>query len=103
MSDGEAERNDRSRPAVVRLEGCLLAEVVHVSLELLYDIAVEVSGVQDEQGMQAQPSPRSWILGSLMVVVSPTAGCAAYGRYVKRGFLLGRVRSWPILLKKSQV
>jgi hypothetical protein len=37
-------------PAVVRLKGCLLAEAVHAFLELLYDIAVEVRGVQAEQG-----------------------------------------------------
>jgi hypothetical protein len=35
---------------VVRLEVCLLAEAVHAFLELLHDIAVEVMGVQDDQG-----------------------------------------------------
>jgi hypothetical protein len=45
MSDGEAERMTDPAPAVVRLEGCLLAEVVHAFLDLVYDIAVEVSGV----------------------------------------------------------
>ena len=37
-------------PPVVRLEVCLLAEAVHAFLKLRYDIAVEVRGVQDEQG-----------------------------------------------------
>ena len=35
---------------MVRLEECLLAEPVHAFLELLYDIAVEVRGVQNEEG-----------------------------------------------------
>ena len=34
---------------MVRLEVCLLAEAAYAFLELLYDIAVEVRGVQDEQ------------------------------------------------------
>jgi hypothetical protein len=74
-----------------------LAEVVHAFLELLYDIAVELSGVQDEQGCRLDRVRVAGFLGSLMVVacLSPTAGCAAYGQYVKRGFLQGRVRSWP--------
>jgi len=56
-------------PRVVRLEVCLLAEAVHPFLELLYDIAMEVSGVQDEQGCRLdQVRVGCWILGSMMVV-----------------------------------
>jgi len=50
MSDGEAGRMTDPAPPWSRLEVCLLAEAVHAFLELLYDIAVEVRGVQDEQG-----------------------------------------------------
>ena len=46
MSDGEPGRMTNSQ--VVRLEVCLLAEAAYAFLELLYDIAVEVRGVQDE-------------------------------------------------------
>ena len=46
MSDGEPGRMT-DRP-LVRLEVCLLAEAAHAFLELLYDIAVEVRGIQDE-------------------------------------------------------
>ena len=55
------------------------------SSSFLYDIAVEVSGVQDEQGCGLdQVRVGCWSLGSLMVVAcpSPTAGCAAYGQFV---------------------
>ena len=45
MSDGEARRMTDQWS---ELEECLLAEPVHAFLELLYDIAVEVRGVQDE-------------------------------------------------------
>jgi hypothetical protein len=58
MSDGEAKQMTDSRPAVVRLEGAF-GRVVHSFLELLYD------SVQDEQGIQARPTPArplvSWV------------------------------------------
>ena len=47
MSDGEPGRITDPPPGV-RLEVCLLAEAAYAFLELLYDIAVEVRGVQDE-------------------------------------------------------
>jgi hypothetical protein len=65
--------------------------VVHAFLELLYDIAVEVTGVQDEQGCRLdQVRAGRWILGSLMMVacLSPTAGCAVYGQSVNMVFYL---------------
>ena len=85
---------------MVRLEVCLLAEAVHAFLELLYDIAVEVRGVQDEQGMQVRPSPRqaAGFFGLTMVVayLSRTAGCTAYGQSVNVVFYLGESGAGPI-------
>ena len=93
MSDGEAG-GARSGPT----RRVPFGRVVHAFLELLDDIAVEVTGVQDEQGCRLDQVRVDWILGSLMVVacLSPTAGCAAYGQYVKRGFLLERSGAGPI-------
>ena len=70
---------------MVRLEVCLLAEAVHAFLKLLYDIAVEVRGVQDEQGCRLdQVRVGRWILGSMNVAacLSRTTGCVAYGQSV---------------------
>ena len=69
-----------------------MAEAVHAFLELLYDIAVEVRGVQDEQGCRLdQVRVGRWILGSMMVVacLSRTTGCAPYGQSVNVVFYLG--------------
>jgi len=95
MSGGEAGRS----PAVVRLEVCLLAEAVHAFLELPHDIAVEVMGVQDEQGCRLdQVRVGRWILRSVMVVacLSRTAGCAAYGQSLNVVFCLGESAADPI-------
>jgi hypothetical protein len=76
-----------------------LAEVVHAFLELLYDIAVEVKGVQDEQGCRLdQVRVGRWTLGSMMVVacLSRTAGCAADGQSQNVVFYLGESGAGPI-------
>jgi hypothetical protein len=76
-----------------------LAEVVHAFLELLYDIAVEVRGVQDEQGCRLdQVRVGRWTLGSMMVVacLCRTTGCAAYGQSVNVVFYLGESGAGPI-------
>jgi hypothetical protein len=80
MSDGEAKRiNGPAR----RMP---FGRVFHPFLELPYDIAAEVVGVQDEPGCSLdQARVGRWFLGSMMMVVaclSPTAGCAAYGQTV---------------------
>lgn len=68
MSDGEPGRMT-DPPPVVRLEVCPLAEAAYAFLELLYDIAVEVRGVQDEQGCRLdQARVGRSILGSMMVL-----------------------------------
>src|ERR1700737_1029645 len=60
--------DDRSSP-VIRLEVCLLTEAARAFLDLLYDIAVEVRGVQDERGCRPdQVRMDRWIFGSIMVV-----------------------------------
>jgi hypothetical protein len=83
---------------MVRLEVCLLAAAVRAFLELLYDIAVEVRGVQDEQGCRLdQVRVGRWILGSMMVVAClfRTAGCVAYRQSVNV-FYLGESGAGPI-------
>ena len=80
------------------------SEVVHPSSSFLYDIAVEVSGVQDEQGCGLdQVRVGCWSLGSLMVVAcpSPTAGCAAHGQFVN--VVLVRSQRSARLLSSSQL
>ena len=86
-------------PRRFRLEICLLAEAVHAFLELLYDIAVEVMGVQDERGCRLdQIRVGRWILGSMMVVAClfRTAGCAAYVQSANVVFCLGESGADPI-------
>jgi hypothetical protein len=74
-----------------------LAEAAYAFLELLYDIAVEVRGVQDEQGCRLDQLGR-WILGSMMVIacLSRTAGCVPYGQSVNVVFYLGESGAGPI-------
>jgi hypothetical protein len=65
----------------------------------LYDIAIEVRGVQDEQGCRLdQVRVGRWILGSMIVVAClyRTAGCAAYGQSVNVVFYLGESGAGPI-------
>ena len=84
---------------MVRLEVCLLAEAVPAFLDLLYDIAVKVMGLQDLQGCRLdQVRVGRWFLGSMMVVacLSRTAGCAAYGQSVNVVFCLGESGAGPI-------
>ena len=51
-----------------------MAEAAHAFLEPLYNIAAEVTGVQDEQGCRLdQVRVGCWILGSMMVVKSVNA------------------------------
>ena len=84
MRDGEAERITDPAPqwSTRRVP---FGRVVRAFLELLYDIPVEVTGVQDEYGCRLdQARVGHWFLGSMMVVacLSRTAGCAAYGQSV---------------------
>jgi hypothetical protein len=90
--------DDRSSP-VIRLEVCLLTEAARAFLDLLYDIAVEVRGVQDERGCRPdQVRIGRWIFGSIMVVacLSRMAGCLAYGQSVNVVFYLGESGAGPI-------
>ena len=81
--------------AVVHSKGAFWPRQSTPSSSFLYDIAVEVSGVQDEQecGLD-QVRVGHWILGSMMVVAcqSRTAGMRGIRSVRERGFLLGRVR-----------
>ena len=68
---------------MARLEECLLVEPVHAFLELLYDIAVEVRCVQDEQGCRFDQ------------VCGPRRRNARRRVIRERVFLSGKVLSWP--------
>ena len=91
MRDGEAERmTDPARSGPTRRVP--FGRVVHSFLELLYD------SVQDEQGIQARPTPArplvSWVDdgGSMPILDGRMRGIWSIR---ERDFLLGRVRSWP--------
>lgn len=83
-----------------------LAEAAHAFLELLYDIVVEVRGVQDEHGCWLdQFRAGRWFLGSTMVVacLSRTAGCVECGQSVNVVLYLGGSGAGPIRSFQSSI
>ena len=94
MSDGEPGRMTDPPPSGSDSKYAFWPRQPNAFLELLYDIAVEVRGVQDEQGCRLdQVRVGRWILGSMMVIacLSRTAGCVAYGQSVNVVFYLGNL------------
>jgi hypothetical protein len=99
MSDGEAGRMTDPRAAGSDSKYVFWPKQSTPSSNSCTDIAVEVRGVQDEQGSRLdQVRVGRWTLGSMMVVacLCRTTGCAAYGQSANVVFYLGESGAAPI-------